>query len=244
MSRNVIITGASGGIGAAMAMLFAKNGDNVVVHYNRNKEVADRVVSDIIGMGGYAVALQSDLSVFDDAVRFIEKARKMLGSIDVLINNAGISDFKVFSDIDESEWNKIISTNLMSAIACSKAVLSDMIGRKTGNIINISSVWGITGASCEVHYSTTKAALIGFTKALAKELGPSNIRVNCIAPGVIDTEMNGKLGKDVLAELSEETPLGRIGTADEIAKCAWFLAGEDAGFITGQVISPNGGFVI
>ena len=244
MKRNVIITGASGGIGAAMAKVFAGAGDNVIVNYNNNGQAAEKVVSEILEQGGNASAVQSDLSIFDNAEKLVEKARQIYGPVDILINNVGISNFKLFNDIDEQEWNRMISTNLMSAIACSKAVLSDMIASKNGIIINISSIWGMVGASCEVHYSTTKAALIGFTKALAKELGPSNIRVNCIAPGVIDTEMNAGLDSETIEELEKETPLGRMGSVEEIAKTALFLASEDSAFITGQVISPNGGFVI
>ena len=164
------------------------------------------------------------------------------GTVDILVNNAAIGCIKLFTDMSEIEWQRILSVNLTGAFNCTSAVLRDMIRKKSGHIINISSMWGVTGASCEVAYSATKAGLIGMTKALAKEVGPSNIRVNCIAPGVIDTEMNANLSREDIDALTEETPLGIIGTPLDVAKCALFLSESE--FITGQVIGVNGGMVI
>ena len=166
------------------------------------------------------------------------------GPVDVLVNNAGIAEQKVFADITEQDWDRMFATNVKGMYLCAQAVLSDFLQKQSGAIVNLSSVWGITGASCEVHYSAAKAAVIGFTKALAKELAPSGVRVNCVAPGVIDTDMNAALAEEALAVLREETPLGAIGTPEQVAEAIYFLAGEGAGFITGQVLSPNGGFVI
>lgn len=174
----------------------------------------------------------------------VEEATRKNGGVDVLVNNAGISSFRLFSDITAQEWRRTMAVNLDGAFYATQAVLPHMIHVKSGRIINISSIWGLTGSSCEVHYSASKAALIGMTRALAKELGPSGITVNCIAPGVIATDMNAALSEQDLKALCDETPLGRLGTPEEIAACAVYLAGEGAGFITGQVISPNGGMVI
>ena len=174
----------------------------------------------------------------------IEFIHKNYGRISVLINNAGISQQKLFCDITENDWDKMFDVNIKGMFLVTKLVLPDMIHDKYGKIINFSSMWGVTGGSCEVHYSASKAAVIGFTKALAKEVGPSDINVNCIAPGVIDTEMNSYLDDETKRELCSETPLCRMGTANEIAKIAYFLSTDDASFITGQVISPNGGIVI
>ena len=166
------------------------------------------------------------------------------GGADIIINNAGISQQKVFCDITRSEWDEMFDVNIGSAYNTVKCAYDYLVGCKWGRIINVSSIWGIAGASCEVHYSASKAALIGFTKALAKELGPSHITVNCVAPGVIDTDMNSHLEADDVAALCEETPLQRIGSAAEVASLICYLASDDAAFITGQVISPNGGIVI
>ncbi len=191
-----------------------------------------------------ALALCADVGE-EAAVRAaVEEATRKNGGVDVLVNNAGIASFRLFSDITAQEWHRTMAVNLDGAFYATQAVLPHMIHEKSGRIINISSIWGLTGSSCEVHYSASKAALIGMTRALAKELGPSGITVNCIAPGVIATDMNAALSEQDLRTLCDETPLGRLGTPEEIAACAVYLAGEGAGFITGQVISPNGGMVI
>ena len=183
----------------------------------------------------------ADAASVNDMIRAVINK---FGKIDVLVNNAGIAEQRLFTDITSEAWDRMISVNLTGVFNCIKAVLPGMISRKSGKIVNVSSIWGITGASCEVHYSAAKAAVIGLTKALAKEVGPSNIQVNCVAPGVIDTEMNASLTEADRMAITEETPLGRIGTAEEVASAILYLASPKAGFITGQVLSPNGGVVI
>lgn len=244
MKKTVIITGSSSGIGAAAAIEFAKNNYNVVINYNNSKEKALKTLETVRNLGCLSIAVKADVSKFDESKFLIEKCVEQFGGVDVLVNNAGISEFKLFTDISEFDWNKMIQTNLSSAFYCSKFAVKEMLKKHAGKIINISSMWGITGASCEVHYSAAKAGIIGFTKALAKELGPSGINVNCIAPGVIDTQMNGNLSKEDMANLINDTPCGRIGTPEEIAKLILFLTSDESLFITGQVISSNGGFLI
>ena len=242
--NTVLITGSSRGIGREIARLFAENKYNVVINYNNSKEKALELLNEIRLLGANAIAIKADVSSSIEVKKMIDTIEDNFGSVDVLINNAAIAKQTLFTDITENEWDDIFDINVKGAFNCSKSVLPKMINKKSGNIINISSIWGITGASCEVHYSATKAALIGFTKALAKELGPSGINVNCIAPGVIETEMNKNLSTETLEGLKDETPLGVIGTSRDIANVALFLASDKAKFITGQVISPNGGFLI
>ncbi len=244
MKKTVFITGASRGIGSAAAICFAKNGYNVAICYNKNKAAADNVLAEITFSGGSAAIFKADVSNMAEVSAAIQSAKKKFGAIDVLINNAGIAQQKVFSDITEEDWNNMFDINVKGMFNSCKCALDDMIDKKAGKIINISSIWGISGASCEVHYSAAKAAVIGFTKALSKELAPSGICVNCVAPGVIKTDMLSSFDEDTLASLAEETPLGRLGTPEDIAETLLFLASDKADFITGQVISPNGGFVI
>lgn len=236
--KNVLITGGSRGIGAACVNKFTEKGFRVFLNYNKNDKEAEKIAEKT-----GAILIKADVSNSEE----VEKIRKFIrsfGKISIIINNAGIAEQKMFSDIEEFDWDRMFNINIKSMFLVTKAFLPDMIHEKSGKIINISSIWGISGASCEVHYSASKAAVIGFTKALAKELGPSNINVNCVAPGVIDTEMNGNLDKETKIELCEETPLCRMGTAEEIAEVIYFLASDKSDFITGQVISPNGGIVI
>lgn len=244
MKKTAIITGSSSGIGAAAAIEFAKSDYNVVINYNNSKEKALKILEKVRALGCLSIAVKADVSKFEESKILIEKCVEQFGGVDVLVNNAGISEFKLFTDITESDWSKMIQTNLSSVFYCSKFAVKEMLKKHTGKIINISSMWGIAGASCEVHYSAAKAGMIGFTKALAKELGPSGINVNCVAPGVIDTQMNGSLSKEDMADLINDTPCGRIGTPEEIAKLILFLASDESSFITGQVISSNGGFLI
>ncbi len=238
--ETVLITGASRGIGRETAKLFAENGFNVVINYNSSERQAIELLSEIKN----AIAIKADVSNRKEVFNMINKAISAFGGIDILINNAAIASQMLFQDISEEEWDRIFDINVKGAFNCTQAVLPHMLHKKSGKIINISSIWGITGASCEVHYSASKAALIGFTKALAKELGPSGITVNCVAPGVINTEMNSNIPKDAMDTLKEETPLGKIGSPEDIANTIFFLASKKADFITGQIISPNGGFVI
>ncbi len=237
--KNVLITGGTRGIGRAMVTLFCERGYSVAFTYKNSDEKAEEL-SSITG----ALAIKADSAKEDEVIRAVDKARSQIGDIDILINNAAVSSFSLFTDISYSEWNDIFSINVGGAFLYSKAVLPKMINKKQGRIINISSMWGITGSSCEVHYSASKAALIGMTRALAKEVGPSNITVNCIAPGVIDTDMNAALSDDDKAQLREETPLMRIGTPREVAEAAFFLASDGAAYITGAVLNVNGGYVI
>ena len=241
--KTSVITGSSQGIGRQIALEFARNNYNVVINYNESKNEAFELVEKIKKSGGTSIAVQADVSKFQEAQKLIDLSLNEFGKIDVLVNNAGISLQKIFQDVSEAEWKNLFAVNVGSVFNCCSCVLKDMISRKSGKIINISSIWGMVGASMEVHYSASKAAVIGFTKALAKELGPSGINVNCVSPGVIDTKMNN-FDQETLAELKNETPLRKIGSALDIAKTVLFLASSDADFITGQVISPNGGFVI
>lgn len=236
--KNVLITGGSRGIGEALVKEFSKNGYRVFFCYNKSEEKAKTIAEKT-----NSIPFKCDISKYDEVKRMIDFIHGY-GKISVLVNNAGIAEQKLFSDISEDDWDRMFNINIKGMFIVTKEVLPDMIHEKSGKIINFSSIWGIAGASCEVHYSASKAAVIGFTKALAKEVGLSGINVNCIAPGVIDTEMNSHLSAEDKKELCEETPLNRIGTAEEIAKTALFLASSDADFITGQVISPNGGIVI
>ena len=231
MKKRVFITGASRGIGFAMAKLFAENGFKVFALWHRQMENLESIGDlDITAVRGDVSSLES-----------MQKVREEIGEIDILINNAAVSHFGLLTDLSEKEWDDIVNINLKSVFLTSKVFLPDMIRRHSGKIINISSIFGVVGGSCEVAYSTSKAGMIGFTKALAKEVGPSGITVNCIAPGVIETEMNKRLSDEDKAALADETPLGRIGTPSEVARLALYLA-EDT-FITGEVINIGGGFL-
>lgn len=235
--KNVLITGASKGIGAAAARAFAQKNCHVFINYNTSRKNAEALAAEIDG-----TAVQADVSNPEQVTAMLSRIDILCGGIDILINNAGFAQFSMFDALSNDDWHKMIDVTLSGAFYCTKGVLPHMIHQKSGCIINISSIWGLTGASCEVAYSTAKAGLIGMTKALAKEVGPSGIRVNCIAPGVIDTDMNAALTAETLEDLKEEIPLGRLGTPEDIARLAVFLA--DDSYITGQVISSNGGIVI
>ena len=237
--KNVLITGGSRGIGRAMVELFASNGYSVAFTYKSSENEA-KSLAEATG----AIAIKADSASESDVLYAVNTAICELGSIDCLINNAGVSSFSLFTDITLDMWNEHLAVNLTGAFLYSKAVIPGMVARKEGRIINITSMWGITGSSCEVHYSTAKAGLIGMTKALAKELGPSGITVNAIAPGLIDTDMNRCLSDDDIRAIADETPLMRIGTPSEVAKAALFLAGEGASFITGEVMNVSGGYLI
>ncbi len=237
--KTVLITGGSRGIGKACVELFKKEGYNVAFTY-KNSENESKMLAERIG----ALAIKADSQKEEEVVSAVKKTVDAYGHIDCLINNAGVSSFSFFTDITINEWNRIIGTNLTGAFLYSREVARQMISRKYGKIINITSMWGLVGSSCEVHYSASKAGLIGLTKALAKELGPSGICVNAIAPGVINTEMNKALDKESMYMLRDETPLMRIGEAMEVAESALFLASDKANFITGEVINVSGGFVI
>lgn len=244
MKHNVWITGASGGIGQAVAHRLAKEGYGLCLQYGRSRESAEKLARELAEAGTDVMAVQADVSCAEDMQRAAVQAADRFGHIDALIHCAGIAQQKLFTDTTYEEWNWMLRVHLDGAYHACQAVLPAMIRRHSGSIVLVSSIWGISGASCEVAYSTAKAGLIGMTKALAQELGPSRIRVNCLAPGVIDTAMNDNLDESSLERLREETPLQRIGTPDDVAGAAAFLISDDAGFITGQILSPNGGFVV
>ncbi len=237
--KTALITGASGGIGAAIAERLAAEGFSTVLHCCQHRECVEKQAAALGGM-----AVQADLSDFPQIINMVENVLHTLGHVDVLVNNAGLSLSGLLTDIDEVQRRRLFDVNVLGAIECTRALLPQMIHRKSGCILNISSMWGQVGASCEVDYSATKAALIGFTKALAQEVAPSGIRVNCIAPGVIRTPMLDCYDAFTLTALAEETPLGRLGTPQDIAHAAAFLCSDAAGFITGQVLGVNGGFVV
>lgn len=242
MSKVIIITGASRGIGRETAKLLARNGHTVIANYNKSAEKAKELQEELKKENINIDIYKADVSKREECKALVEYAIEKYKHIDVLVNNAGISLWGQFTDLTDAEIEEIIRTNLYSAIAMSQEVSKHMIHEKQGCIINMSSIWGMVGASCEVAYSVTKAGMDGLTKALAKELGPSNIRVNSIAPGAIETEMNSRLTKEEKAVLEMETPLGKLGKPIDIAKTInWLIEDE---FTTGQIISPNGGWVI
>lgn len=244
MSPTAVVTGASGGIGLAISQLFAQQGYNVVMGCCRH-EAAARRQSEAWNAGGLQTAVyRADVADPLQAQALIAQAIELFGRLDVLVNNAGISISGLMADLTAEDWRRLMGVNLDGSFYCAQAAAKQMLRQKSGSIIQISSIWGVTGASCEVAYSASKAGVIGLTKALAKELGPSGIRVNCVAPGVIDTPMNAVYSTDVLQQLADETPLGRIGTPMEVAQAALFLAGPNASFITGQILGVNGGFLI
>ena len=239
MSRKVLIIGGSRGIGAEAVRQFRAAGDNVVFTFHKSELEADALRQET-----GAVPVRCDVKFSNSVKIAIDKAHSILGHVDVLICNAAVADFNLVTDIEETRWEEVIDTNLNGAFYCIKYVLPLMIQRKSGTIITVSSMWGQVGASCEVAYSASKAGVIGMTKALAKELGPSGITVNCVAPGMIDTDMNASVSDDIVSEIADETPLCRTGKPEEVASVMRFLASEDAKFVTGQVIGVNGGLIV
>ena len=235
----ILISGGARGIGAACVRKFALGGNKVAFIYKAAHEAAKRL-SDECG----AVAICADISRPNEAREAVARATEALGGIDVLVNNAGIAQIKMFCDITDEDLANMLNTNLSSAFYVTRAALSSMVSQKWGRIINIGSMWGKVGASCEVHYSASKAGIRGMTMALAKELGPSSITVNAVEPGVIATDMNSSLDEDTLRELCDETPLCRIGKPEDVANLVGFLASEEASFITGQIIGVDGGFAV
>ncbi len=240
----MLITGASRGIGRATALAFGENGYNVVVNYAARADAAEKTLQLLSRIPARAMAIAADVADAAQVQDMFARARAAFGPIDVVVNNAGIAQDALFTDITPEAWRQMFAVHVDGAFHCCRCALPEMISRKSGRIINIASIWGMVGASCEVHYSAAKAALIGMTRALAKEVGPSGITVNCVAPGVIDTDMNAGYDEATMRALREETPLGVLGAPEDIARAVLFFASEDARFITGQVLSPNGGIVI
>lgn len=240
--KNIIVTGSSRGIGKCLVENLAKEGNNVLLNYNKSEKQALQIQRELKEDGFLIEIFKADVSKKSEVKKMIDYALNKWGYIDVLINNAGIAKLNLFQNVTEEEWDEIINTNLKSAFCATQLVLPSMINRKNGLIINISSMWGLVGASCETIYSISKAGIDAMTKSLAKELGPSNIRVNSIAPGIIDTDMNSILDEHIKNELKEETPLGKIGKPIDIYRCVKWLMEDE--FTTGQVISVNGGYVI
>jgi 3-oxoacyl-[acyl-carrier protein] reductase len=241
--QHAIVTGASRGIGRAIAVGLAAAGADVIVNYRQSADFAEEVVAECRALGVRALAIQSDVSKDVEARHLVQAACVNFGSPTILVNNAGISRTGLLLDTTEDEWDELMSANLKAPFLCAKAVLPHMIQRGYGRIVNISSIWGIAGGSYEVAYSASKGGLIAMTKALAKEMGPSGITVNAVAPGAVQTDMLGHLDEEALQMLTEETPVGRLGTPEDIASVVAFLALPSSSFITGQVISPNGGLI-
>ena len=244
MRKIALITGGSRGIGAACVRAFAADGYAVVFLANRSVEKAQALKAELRAAGCDVDYRLCDVSDPAQVKAVIADILRSYRRIDALVNCAGIAHIGLFTDMTEDEWDHLFAVNVRSTFSVTKAVLPGMISAQKGAVVNVSSMWGEVGASCEVAYSATKAALIGLTKALAKEVGPSGIRVNCVTPGVIDTDMNAQLTNDDRAALNDETPLGRIGEAAEVARTILFLCSEGASFITGQVLGVNGGIVI
>ena len=240
VNKVIVITGGSRGIGAEIVKNLAQAGHTIILNYNKSEQCAKNVENELKKQGCNVDIFKADVSRVDEAIKLINFAIEKYGRIDVLINNAGISQSKLFTEITDDDWLNMMNNNLNSAFYCSREAVKSMIHNKQGLIVNISSIWGVTGASMEVHYSTAKAGLIGFTKALAKELGPSNIRVNAIAPGIINTDMNKEYSEQDFIEIEKEIPLGKIGSTASIAKCVKWLIEDD--YTTGEVISINGGW--
>lgn len=245
MSKTAIVTGGATGIGKAISSLLCLNGYNVIINYNRSEDAANKLANSLTSNSCLsAVTYKADISQKQEADALIKFAESNFGHLDLLVCNAGIAQQKLFTDITPEDWSRMMSVNLSGCFNCCQSASSSMLKRHSGCIINISSMWGITGASCEVHYSAAKAGVIGLTKALAKELGPSGIRVNCVAPGVIKTDMLKSFSDDELKDLAESIPLCRLGTPEDVAEAVLFLASDKASFITGQTLSVDGGFVI
>jgi 3-oxoacyl-[acyl-carrier protein] reductase len=239
----VLITGASRGIGRAVALRFASVGMNVIINYKNNVEGANETARLCISNGGKPTTIAADISIREDVIKMKEKLDRLNLYPDILVNNAGVSLYGLLNDVSDSDWNQLVETNLKGTFLCTQTFMANMISQKYGRIINVSSIWGESGASCEVVYAMTKGGINAFTKSLAKELAPSKITVNAVAPGVVQTDMLNPLDDEDKDVLREEIPAGRFGNPEEIASLIYFLALPESSYINGQIISPNGGFV-
>ena len=242
--KSALITGSSRGIGRAVARELAHQGWAVGINYLTRRDKAQELVEELTGEGCQAAAFQADVADGAAVEEMVRRLTQTFGPVELVVNNAGVAGQSLFQDISDEMWNRYLAVNLGGARNTIKAVLPHMISEKRGCIVNISSIWGQRGASCEVAYACTKAGIIALTRSLAMELAPSGIRVNCVAPGVINTDMVQVLGQETLDELAKETPLGRLGTPEDIAYAVAFFASERAGFITGQVLTADGGFIV
>lgn len=242
--KNALVTGASRGIGRAIAVELAKNGANIAISYVNNKDKADEVVNEIKGYGVKAIAVKADVSKEEEVLNMVKIVKESIGSIDILVNNAGINRDNLLMRMSTEDWDKVIDTNLKGTYLCSKALIRDMIKKKSGKIINITSVAGVAGNFGQTNYSASKAGVIGFTKSLAKEVASRGINVNAIAPGLIETDMTLALKEDIRDSLVKNIPMGRLGTVQDIANIVIFLASEKSNYITGQVINVDGGMIM
>ena len=243
MKSTALVTGASRGIGRAIAVRLAREGYAVCINYLEHKEAAESLAAELLAQGHQAIAVCADVADRNAVQSMVKTVEQTFGQVTLLVNNAGISRQGLFQDMDDETWNRSFAVNVNGARNTIQAVLPQMISKKSGCIVNISSIWGLRGASCEVAYACTKAALIGLTRSLALELAPSQIRVNAVAPGCIETDMVRMLGEETRSMLVEETPMGRLGTPEDIANTVAFLASEQASFLTGQVLTVDGGFI-
>lgn len=244
MEKIALVTGSSRGIGRAIALRLARGGYSLCINCVERIDLARELAEQINSAGGRAMAYWADVSDAGQVAEMLAEIKRGLGSVSLLVNNAGIAGQMLFQDITQEQWRRYMGVNLDGAFNCCQAVLPDMLHEKSGCIVNISSIWGLRGASCEVAYSCTKAALVGLTRSLAMELAPSGIRVNCVCPGVIDTDMLSVLPAETLGALAQQTPLGRLGTPEDIAGAVAYFASEEAGFVTGQILCVDGAFIV
>ncbi len=243
MKQVALVTGASRGIGRATAARLARAGYAVAINYHERRDMAEGLAAQLAAEGCEAMAVQADVAVGAEVNAMVRRVEDSLGPVTLLVSNAGVAGQALFQDVSDEMWERYFAVNLNGARNAIRAVLPHMLHEKSGSIVTVSSIWGQHGASCEVTYACTKHALIGLTKSLAMELAPSGIRVNCVAPGVINTDMVQVLGQETLRDLAAQTPLGRLGTPEDIAAAMAFLASDEAGFITGQVLTADGGFL-
>ena len=245
MNKRVLVTGASRGIGAATAREFARRGWDVAIQYNSREDLARKISGELAALGVKTVILRADLADHAQAQEMVEEAYRALGGLDCLVCNAGVAlPQQLLTDTTPEQWRNLMGVDLDGVFHAVRAAIPHFVRQQSGSIVTVSSMWGVTGGSCEAPYSAAKAGVIGLTRALAKELGPSHIRVNCVAPGVIATDMNAHLSGEDMEMLADETPLGRIGQPEDVANAICFLAGEEASFITGQTLCVDGGMVI